>query len=364
MSEYYSQYQTGQSNRLISKCQEMLNQLISTNPDQVDIFLMNVVSELSLANVNKNGQGTLDFSNIEGGPFAALIIQHNDKGEPMIVGVGANHVVPESDPSAHGEMSAIRDAIRRLGYSDLTGMKMYSSCECCPQCQSAVTAVGITELVYANTRFEAADIGFSDEQQYRLMAQLNESISSLYESEFVDEYLKYLGDYDAVVLDQNHQIIAHDGDQSVNDPFQSLPSLRAILRACKKLNTFHLPEDVILISRYKPHPIAFVTADWARVGRVRNKTNPEDPSLDHFKKDASRMLYVKAEFEEFVVVDALQEERIVVQSTNIIIDVLKSEEGRFHVKTDRIIDKEVLSHAQKAFKQWWKIVKANQDLKY
>jgi len=136
------------------------------------------------------------------------------------------------------------------------------------------------------------------------------------------------------------------------------------LRACKKLNTFHLPEDVILISRYKPHPIAFVTADWARVGRVRNKTNPEDPSLDHFKKDASRMLYVKAEFEEFVVVDALQEERIVVQSTNIIIDVLKSEEGRFHVKTDRIIDKEVLSHAQKAFKQWWKIVKANQDLKY
>ena len=364
MREYYSQYQTGQTNQLIHQYQTKLNEVYLNDPDQMDAFLMNLVSELSLANVNKNGQGTLTFDNIEGGPFSALIVTHNEVGPPLIVGVGTNHVVPESDPSAHGEMSAIRDAIHRLGYSDLSGMKMYSSCECCPQCQSAVTAVGIRELLYANSRFEAADIGFSDEQQYRLMAQMNQSILSIYQSDFCDEYLKCLGEYGAVVLDENRQMIAHDGDRGSRDPFQSLPYLRAILGACKKLNTFHLPEGFILISRYKLHPMAFVTADWARLGRVRDKANPEDPTLDQFQKNRSCLLYVEDIFEEFIVHDALKKEHLAVKSTDILNDVLKSGRERLHVKTSRIEGDTVLSHAQMAFKQWSRIVEANQQLKY
>ena len=365
MSEYYSQYLTGQSSRWIKDFQEGLDRLNHSDQDAVDHYLMKCVSELSLINVNKNGRGSLSFDNIEGGPFAALIVDYGEPGVPRIVGLGTNHVVLESDPSSHGEMSAIRDAMHRLGDLDLSGMQMYSSCECCPQCQAAITSVGIHRLLFANSRFEAADIGFSDEEQYRLVENMSHSMMPINESHLTQTFLSLLGDYDAVVLDQDHNVIAHNAEHNDSiDAFARLPSLSAILMACKKLNVFHLPEGAILISRKKPHPIAFVTADWSRLGRIRGMSNKDDPSCDLFEKDKSCILYLDDHFEELDVSGPNEAENVLVSAEDVLADVVRPQKSRIHVQTQRINDLDVLVCAKKAFDQWSMIVSKDNQLKY
>ena len=97
----------------------------------------------------------------EGGPFGAVILK-----DGKIVGRGWNRVTSANDPTAHAEVSAIRDACQTLDTFDLTGCEIYSSCEPCPMCLSAIYWARLDRLYFAATRKDAAAAGFDDEFIY------------------------------------------------------------------------------------------------------------------------------------------------------------------------------------------------------
>jgi pyrimidine deaminase RibD-like protein len=77
-------------------------------------------------------------------PFAALVVR-----DGVVVGAGVNTALADGDPSAHAEVTAIRDAGRRAGSGDLTGAVVYSSCEPCAICRAVAAAAGVREIVFA-----------------------------------------------------------------------------------------------------------------------------------------------------------------------------------------------------------------------
>lgn len=93
----------------------------------------------------------------QGGPFGAVIVK-----DGMVVARSANRVVPTNDPTAHAEVSVIRLACQELGTFDLEGCEIYTSCEPCPMCLGAIYWARISKVYYANTKKDAADIGFDD----------------------------------------------------------------------------------------------------------------------------------------------------------------------------------------------------------
>ena len=106
--------------------------------------------ELSIQNINKGG-----------GPFACVIVRDNN-----IVGEGSNKVTSTNDPTAHGEVVAIREACKKLNNFSLKGCELYSTCEPCPMCLSAIYWARIDKIYYANTRKDAQKIGFDDSLIY------------------------------------------------------------------------------------------------------------------------------------------------------------------------------------------------------
>ena len=97
-----------------------------------------------------------------GGPFGAVIVRDGE-----IVAEGWNEVTSANDPTAHGEVVAIRRACEKLGSFSLAGATIYSSCEPCPMCLAAIYWARLDRLVFANTRQQAAAIGFDDDFLYR-----------------------------------------------------------------------------------------------------------------------------------------------------------------------------------------------------
>jgi len=97
-----------------------------------------------------------------GGPFGAVIVN-----DGSIVAQSANKVVVQNDPTAHAEVSAIRLACRELNTYDLSGCVIYTSCEPCPMCLGAIYWAHIDAIYFANTKTDAADIGFDDHFIYR-----------------------------------------------------------------------------------------------------------------------------------------------------------------------------------------------------
>jgi guanine deaminase len=93
----------------------------------------------------------------DGGPFGAVIVRAGE-----IVGEGWNRVIATNDPTAHGEILAIREASRRLNTFILAGCDLYTSSEPCPMCLSAVYWSRISRIFYGNTVADAAGIGFDD----------------------------------------------------------------------------------------------------------------------------------------------------------------------------------------------------------
>ena len=91
-------------------------------------------------------------------PFAAVVAADGGAGEVLATGVNTTH--RHLDPTAHGEVEAIRAACRRLGTFDLSGTIVVSSCEPCPICQSVAGMTGISRIAYAATRAQAAAAGF------------------------------------------------------------------------------------------------------------------------------------------------------------------------------------------------------------
>ena len=106
--------------------------------------------ELSVESVNNGG-----------GPFGSVIV----KGD-KIIAEGSNKVTSNNDPTAHGEIVAIREACKKLNNFSLNGCELYSTCEPCPMCLSAIYWARIDKIYYANTREDARKIDFDDSLIY------------------------------------------------------------------------------------------------------------------------------------------------------------------------------------------------------
>lgn len=108
----------------------------------------------------------------EGGPFGAVITSKD--GE--IIAIGNNQVLKQKDPTAHAEIVAIRNACKKLDTYDLSGYKLYTSCQPCPMCLSAIIWANIKEVYYACTRKDAGEIGFRDDAIYEFLETNNKSL--------------------------------------------------------------------------------------------------------------------------------------------------------------------------------------------
>ena len=100
-----------------------------------------------------------------GGPFGAVIVK-----DGQVVAEGSNQVTSTNDPTAHAEVVAVRRACQALGTFDLTGCEIYTSCEPCPMCLSAIYWARMGRIFYANDRYDAAKIGFRDDFLYHEIA--------------------------------------------------------------------------------------------------------------------------------------------------------------------------------------------------
>ncbi len=115
-------------------------------------------------------------SNIgEGGPFGAVIVDKSGN----IVARGNNMVLKNNDPTAHAEINVIRDACRKLKTYDLSEYILYTSCEPCPMCLSAIIWANIKEVYYACTRVDAGKIGFRDDVIYDYLEGKNKDMINL-----------------------------------------------------------------------------------------------------------------------------------------------------------------------------------------
>ena len=92
-----------------------------------------------------------------GGPFGSVIVK-----DSKIIAEGSNKVTSSNDPTAHGEIVAIREACKKLYTFDLSGCEIYTSCEPCPMCLSAIYWSRLDKVYYANTREDAKKIDFDD----------------------------------------------------------------------------------------------------------------------------------------------------------------------------------------------------------
>lgn len=115
---------------------------------------MRMAIRLSVENV-KNG----------GGPFGAVIVK-----DGVVVATGTNRVTANNDPTAHAEVSAIREACRKLSTYNLQDCEIYTSCEPCPMCLSAIYWAHLDRIYYANTQQDAKDIDFDDSFIYKEIA--------------------------------------------------------------------------------------------------------------------------------------------------------------------------------------------------
>ena len=111
----------------------------------------------------------------EGGPFGAVII---DK-EGNVISNGNNQVIKNNDPTAHAEIVAIREACEKLHTYNLSDYILYTSCEPCPMCLSAIIWANIKEVYYACTKEDAGEIGFRDDMIYNYLKGNNYNLINL-----------------------------------------------------------------------------------------------------------------------------------------------------------------------------------------
>ena len=101
-----------------------------------------------------------------GGPFGAVVVK-----DGSIIAEGANQVTAINDPTAHAEILAIRAACAKLGFFELDGCEIYTSCEPCPMCLGAIYWARPAHVYFANLAADAARVGFDDAFIYREIAQ-------------------------------------------------------------------------------------------------------------------------------------------------------------------------------------------------
>lgn len=103
-----------------------------------------------------------------GGPFGAVIVKNNE-----IIAKGHNTVLQDNDPTAHAEVNAIKNACKKLNTFDLSGCTLYTSCYPCPMCLSAIMWSNINTIYYGNTKEDAKEIGFKDDDIYEAFKDIN-----------------------------------------------------------------------------------------------------------------------------------------------------------------------------------------------
>jgi len=103
------------------------------------------------------GLATANVLSGAGGPFGAVIVKDGE-----VIATGVNQVTASNDPTAHAEVTAIRNAAASLGSFELTGCSIYSSCEPCPMCLGAIYWSRLDALYFGSTAKDAADAGFDD----------------------------------------------------------------------------------------------------------------------------------------------------------------------------------------------------------
>jgi tRNA(Arg) A34 adenosine deaminase TadA len=119
-----------------------------------DIKFMEMAIEMSAKSVRSR--------RAPGGPFGAIIVKNN-----RVIGRGYNHVIANNDPTAHGEIMAIRDACAKIKGHDLSGCTLYTSCRPCPMCLAAIRWANISDIYYAADSRDAESIDFRDRVLYR-----------------------------------------------------------------------------------------------------------------------------------------------------------------------------------------------------
>jgi len=98
----------------------------------------------------------------EGGPFGCIIVKNGE-----IIARGNNKVTSTNDPTAHAEITAIRNACQYLNTFKLDDCELYASCEPCPMCLGAIYWARLTKVFYACSRTDATQIGFDDDFIYK-----------------------------------------------------------------------------------------------------------------------------------------------------------------------------------------------------
>ena len=124
-------------------------------------------------------------ANDTGGPFGCVIVK-DDK----IIAEGSNKVTFSNDSTAHAEIVAIREACKKLNTFNLSGCDLYSSCEPCPMCLSAIYWSHVNNIFYANTREDAKKINFDDSLIYSEISKKNEDRKIPIKQMLRDEALK------------------------------------------------------------------------------------------------------------------------------------------------------------------------------
>ena len=119
---------------------------------------------------------SIESINTGGGPFGSVVVK-----DGKIISEGMNRVTVNNDPTAHGEIVAIRNACKILNTFNLSDCSLYSSCEPCPMCMSAIYWSRIGKVFYGNTREDAKKIEFDDSFIYSEISKKNEDRSVLME---------------------------------------------------------------------------------------------------------------------------------------------------------------------------------------
>lgn len=121
--------------------------------------------------------GKIGMNKNEGGPFGAVIVDKYGN----IISEGNNKVLSSKDPTAHAEIVAIREASQKLNTYDLSEYVLYTSCEPCPMCLSAIIWSNTKKVYYACNRKDAAEIGFRDDMIYEYLKGKNKELIDLEE---------------------------------------------------------------------------------------------------------------------------------------------------------------------------------------
>ena len=145
---------------------------------------MNYFMKIAKENAEKG------IKNHEGGPFGAVVVDKEGK----TIASGNNQVLKQKDPTAHAEIVAIREACKRLNTYDLSDCILYTSCEPCPMCLSAIIWANIKTVYYGCTKKDAGEIGFRDDVIYDYLKGKNTELITLQEmdrEECIKTFEKY-----------------------------------------------------------------------------------------------------------------------------------------------------------------------------